>query len=101
MAQLRILGLILAIGTSAALAQNGGSTPAPSSTPQPVQSQPAQAQPRQDAAPSEIIVPDPKIAEKDAKKADATPQTVMQMPKLAGTPITRQTRMLVMRSLNA
>jgi hypothetical protein len=101
MAQLRILGLILAIGSAAALAQNPGNTTAPSPASQPVQSQPAQAQQKQDAAPSEIVVPDPKIAEKDRKKAEATPQTVMQMPKLADTPITRQTRILVMRSLNA
>lgn len=104
MAHLRIIGLILAVGGSAALAQNAGSTSAPPSTPaqsQASQPQQQQAQQKNDAAPHEIIVLDPKIADKDRKKAEATPETVMQMPKLATTPITKQTRMLVVRSLNA
>jgi hypothetical protein len=114
MAYIRVIGLMFALAGCGALAQNPVSPPFPAEPPSgqvPPQSAPAQTSPtpsqqpskaqQEQSAPSEIVIHSGKVSEKDRKEALADQKPVMKMPELSKEPMTKQTRMLVVRSLNA
>jgi hypothetical protein len=113
MAYIRILGLIVAIATSIAIAQNAPTSPAqstPTQTQSPAPAQQPSPQPpaatKQDsqAAPSEITIqtvdPEKKKSKKE-EEAELAQEPQYPMPKLSDKPMSKQTRVMVVRSLEA